>query len=145
MNRSAEIHVLKSKAGMDEDAYRAFLAGWGVSSSKELSPRQASEVVAALRRLAGQDHGRAGARRSWGNLRYDELGRRRGMATPRQLRMLEAMWMDVTRQTSRDAAIDAYHTWLLNRFGIGRPEWIEDNQVGKIKMALEKMLTQESR
>ncbi|MCE1274687.1 MAG: regulatory protein GemA, partial [Chlorobiales bacterium] len=129
---------------MDDDEYRAFLSGWGVESSKDLTPRQSAEVVAALRKLAGQEHGRAGARRSRRNLRYDDLGHRPGMASPKQLRMLEAMWMDVTRQATRESALEAYCTWLLNRFRVGRPEWIADVQVGKIKMALEQMQVKES-
>jgi len=145
MNRIAEIHVLKSRSGMDDEDYRAFLSGWGVSSSKELTPRQAAEVVARLRELAGQPVRRPKKRISgekvWRIEPYKSLAVRSSeWPSCEQLWMLlDGLWMSVTRQASRDAAIAAFEEWLYKRFGIAKVEWITRSDVGKIKRALEGM------
>jgi hypothetical protein len=57
------IHVLKSRAGLDDDAYRDELAkvADGKRSSKELSIREAGRVIERLRELAGDAGGVKGA------------------------------------------------------------------------------------
>jgi len=144
MSSYSEIHVLKSRAGMDEGAYRAFLSGWGVESSKELSPAQYREAVARLRELAGQPAVRSRSR--WTKEPYCRLdGRAAEWATCSQLYMLfDGLWLNVTRQTTRAKAITAFEEWLHKRFEIARIEWITKEEVGKIKLALEAMARQEA-
>ena len=136
------IKTLQRAAGVEEDSYRAMLEGYGVSSCKELNFKQATEVISLFQQLSGQDKRKIENQESGLKKRYDDLGNRVGKATPKQLRMLEAMWMGVTRQRNRNDAISAYHAWLRNRFSVSLPEWIEDDQVGKIKLALEEMKNQ---
>lgn len=51
----AMIHALKSRAGMDDDAYRDFLqAHFRASSSKQLSLAQAGAAIDRLKVMAGQ-------------------------------------------------------------------------------------------
>jgi hypothetical protein len=139
------IKTLQRAAGVEEDSYRAMLEGYGVSSCKELNFKQATEVISLFQQLSGQDKRKIENQESGLKKRYDDLGNRVGKATPKQLRMLEAMWMGVTRQRNRKDAISAYHAWLRNRFSVSLPEWIEDDQVGKIKLALEEMKNQVKR
>jgi hypothetical protein len=139
------IKTLQRAAGVDEESYRAMLDGYGVESCKNLTLTQAAEVISFLQKLAGQDNRKSENQGSGFKKRYDDLGSRVGKATPKQLRMLEAMWMGVTRQRNRNDAISAYHAWLRNRFSVSLPEWIEDDQVGKIKLALEEMKNQVKR
>jgi hypothetical protein len=127
------IKALQRAAGVDEESYRAMLAGYGVESCRGLDFRQAMEVVAALRRFAGQD------RRPGGSRRYDDLGHRAGMATPKQLRMLEAMWMEVTRQTTRTAARSALGSFLLHRWQVTGLEMLRRDQVSAVRRALSEM------
>jgi len=47
----AVIHVAKAKLGMNDDDYRAMLAGFGVKSSKELTYPQYSKVLEHLKSL----------------------------------------------------------------------------------------------
>jgi hypothetical protein len=126
------IKTLQRAAQIEEADYRALLAGYGVASCREMDLKQAAELISFLQKVAGQGQGSHRAPK-----RYADVGRRDAeWATAKQLRMLEAMWMEVTVQRSRKMAIEAYGTWLKNRFGIGSVEWIGREQVGKIRQAL---------
>ncbi|MGL5166660.1 MAG: regulatory protein GemA [Afipia sp.] len=58
----ATIHVLKTKAGMDDETYRDFLfKEAGVRSSSDLSVTQSGRVIERLRELAGEGVGPRGA------------------------------------------------------------------------------------
>lgn len=58
----ATIHVLKTKAGMDEETYRDFLfKEAGVRSSSDLSVTQSGRVIERLRELTGEGAGPRGA------------------------------------------------------------------------------------
>lgn len=51
----AIIHTLKSKSGMDDEAYRDFLsANFRVRSSKQLTPAQAGAAIDRLKVMSGQ-------------------------------------------------------------------------------------------
>ncbi|HWP00034.1 MAG TPA: regulatory protein GemA [Methylococcus sp.] len=59
----AAIHVLKAKAGLDEDTYRRMLREiGGVDSSKKLTPLGRAKVLAHLRRLTQPPIGEHGTR-----------------------------------------------------------------------------------
>lgn len=47
-----KIHALKGKLAMDDDTYRATLAGYGVKTSKRLSITRADELIADLEEKA---------------------------------------------------------------------------------------------
>lgn len=129
------IKTLQRAAGVDDDAYRAMLAGYGVESCRDLDVVQAAGVIGFLQQVAGGSKPSAGNKK-----RYEDLGRRGAeWATPKQLRMLEAMWMDVTRQKTREKALLAYHAWLLSKFGVSTPEMLSRDDVGKVRRALEAM------
>jgi len=139
MSASRTIHALVALIGMPDEDYRALL--WDrfrASSSKDLSAAQANDLVAALHALLPADqrtaHPRpqaaAGARR-----RFENLGDREDMATPAQLRMLEASFVQRSRALDLASKQLAFRNWLSNRFGIERVEWIPRDQVGKILRA----------
>lgn len=113
-----------------------------MSSSKELTPRQAAEAVARLRRIAGQPAKRT---TRWTLEPYKSLdGRSAEMASNKQLYLLlDRLWMSVTRQPTRAKAVTAFEEWLHKRFGIAKIAWITKDDVGKIKLALEAMVQQE--
>jgi hypothetical protein len=135
------IMTLQGLSGISEEEYRSLLWGYEVESCKDLTIADARKVIDFLQGLAGKVPEKRPVHK-----RYDDLGRRSGeMATPKQLRMLEAMWMDVTSQKNRVNALEAYQVFLHNRFRILVPEHIEKDQVGKIKMALEAMRVQRAK
>jgi hypothetical protein len=134
------IHVLKSKLGLSDDNYRAMLDGYGVKSSLDLPMRRAYDLIQRMENqavLAGtwtpslKDRGR-----------YSKLQGRDGMASPAQLRKIEAMWSFVSRQPTPEEKTKALHVWLEKRFHIGRLEWVKADQVGKVIGALEAMVKQ---
>lgn len=133
------IKTLQRAAGVDDDSYRAMLAGYGVESCRDLDAVQAASVISFLQVLV-DGSGNRRPRRSTGAKRYEDLdGRSAEWATSKQLRMLEAMWMDVTRQKTREKAMLAYHSWLMHKFGLTSAEMIAREDVGKVKMALASM------
>ena len=132
------IKTLQGLSGITEDQYRALLWGYGVESCRELTITAGHGVAKVLQEMVDRIPEHQQFRKP-----YRDLGGRSVlMATARQLRMLEAMWMDVTRKTSRGEALAAYGVWLEKRFGIRSVEWIEREQVGKIKFSLEQMRAQ---
>lgn len=139
-SRIAEIHTLKSKAGLSDEDYRVFLGGWGVESSKNLTPKQAAEVVATLRRLAGQPAKRS---RSKKPLRFDELaGRGSEWATPAQLRKIHVLWVSVTRQAGDDAADAAFNAFLHRQVKVSTAAMVTRGQIGGLVRTLEAMAAQ---
>jgi|GEM_PF-2046900 len=139
MSASRTIHALVARIGMDDGDYRAML--WDrfhANSSKDLDARQSQELVASLHQLLPADeraqHPRpqiaAGARQ-----RFEHLGDRDDMATPAQLRMLEASFVQRSRAETLPEKQAAFRAWLRNRFSLDRIEWIPRDQVGKILRA----------
>jgi hypothetical protein len=68
--------------------------------------------------------------------RYDELGYRDGFATPAQLRMIEAMWMDVSRMPNRTAKERALQGFLKRIAGVEDMRFIEGWMVQKVVKAI---------
>ena len=132
------IKTLQGLSGIGEYNYRALLSSYGASSCKELSVMDGRAVALVLQQMVDRIPEHQQFRKPY----KDVKGRSALMATARQLRMLEAMWMEVTRQTNRQSALSAYGAWLDKRFSIRSVEWIEKDHVGKIKFALEQMRVQ---
>lgn len=135
------IKTLQGLSGISEENYRSLLWGYEVESCKELTITAGHAVAKVLQEMVDRIPEHQQFRQPYRELQ----GRSALMATGRQLRMLEAMWMDVTRQTSRREALSAYGAWLENRFRIRSVEWIEKDHVGRIKFALEQMRAQAER
>jgi hypothetical protein len=137
---SKVIHTLLSTLGMSDENYRALLWDrYKVNSSKDLSAAQATDIVTCLHGLLPAEVQKLyptptiapGTRK-----RFERMGQREGMATPAQLRMLEAEWVRRSRAETLQAKQAAFITWL-GRFGVTRLEWIPREDVGKILRALQ--------
>lgn len=129
------IKALQGLAGIGEEDYRAFLWGYGVESCKQLDVGQARQLIEVLQQMVNRIPEKRPVPK-----RFAEIGGRHVlMATERQLRMLEGMWMQITRQTTTERAREALAEWIHRRYGIGSIEWIRREDVGKIKRALEAM------
>lgn len=132
------IKTLQGLACMSEEDYRSLLWGYGVESCTALSIADAREVCEFMQKLVDAIPEKAQFKKA---KPYSELrGRSADMATPKQLRMLEAMWMSVTWQKNRTDALAAYHTFLKNKFKLLTPEWIERDKVSHIKRTLDAMI-----
>ena len=85
------IHTCKGALGLDDDAYRAVLAGYGVESSKDLSTFKAAQLLADLesKAEAAGVWKRGGAPKRKGK-RPHNIGTGRG-SRQAQLRKIEAL------------------------------------------------------
>lgn len=125
-NQLAKIHIAKKDLGLDDGDYRHFLESvTGKESAKYLTDREASNVLDEFKR------------RGWKvkttkprALKFEDLDNRDGMASPKQLRMIEAMWM--TGKNIREKTPAALRSFLQNKFQISALRFIQDDQVGGI-------------
>ena len=87
------IHGLARLLGLNDEAYRDMLNDrYHVRSSKDLNPQQRFQLIKELREKV---HGNV--------QKFNELGKRKFKASPKQLRAIEAMWAQVSRaETSAD-------------------------------------------
>lgn len=127
------IHTLLSRLGMPDDQYRQLLRDrFGVESSRGLKPIQQRELAKDLNALLPEGQPHAHRRR------FENLGTREAQyATPAQLRMLEATWVERSRQPTIEEKRDVLNQFLLHRFKIGAIEWVLKVQVGKILKAIQ--------
>jgi len=107
--------------GLYYDILRAY---GGVESAKSLTRDGFERVMAHAKKC--------GFRPINGRAKYDNLGLRPGMATPMQLRMIEAMW----RKAARDPSDRALRRFLKNRFGIEAMRFVRKEDVTGIRMAI---------
>lgn len=130
------IHALKTAMDMDDSAYRAALSEWNVSSSKELEQFQATLLIKNWEHKAIK----MGAWQPKGKQKYENWGGRLGyMATPAQLRMIEAMWAEVSYTSGYSKRAKALQRFIKRIVGIDDLKWLQRNQVEKIIKALQAM------
>ena len=129
------IHTLKSAIGINDDQYREMLSGFGVQSSKFLADAQAKKLIGILQSMKSGKN-TAG----YQSQRYEHLANREGAyATPKQLRMIEAMWR--TTPAVRDNSIAALNNFIFRIVGISNIEWIWREDVTKIVRAIKAIST----
>jgi hypothetical protein len=133
---------------MTDAEYRGYLITEGdgfATSCKDLSEQEAERLIRQME-LAAAAKGvweiRAEARKDGsaeGKRKYDELVGRQGMATPKQLRMIEAMWADVSYYRNAEARERALRYFLNHITGVDDLRFVEAWQVRKVIKAIEKM------
>lgn len=136
------IHIAKSQLHISDENYRQILAGFNVQSSKQLTYREAEKLILKLKELGFKDvkkpsllRGKS-KHRGWGQDKYEYLsGREPGFATPKQLRMLESMWRDV----SRSKTDESFNSFIKRMTGIDSIEWIGQKHVTILISALQGM------
>lgn len=132
-----KIHALKNAIGLDDAAYKDMLdERFGVTSSKKLTAKQAAFIIGDWEKKA-TDAG------SWkphpGRKRFQEFkGRSQHLATPRQMRMVRAMWDQVARapKDQRDTALDKLLRRVVKRDSIN---FLRKTDVAAVVEALEAM------
>jgi phage gp16-like protein len=126
----AKIHIAKKALGLTEEQYRDIL--WcqcHVRSAASLTQAQAQDLLRHFQRLGWHPTRRTHPPR------FDDLGYRLHMATPAQLRKIEALWMAVAR-TKTEAALRLF---LHRRFGLDDLRFVRRDQVTPILTALQAM------
>jgi hypothetical protein len=147
-----KIHYLKNKLGLTEDEYRAMLWGYNVESSKEMKYYVAKDLIQKLEGLLEtlkQVQGgllkqvQGEILNSTRRKKYDELGirwnedKREHYATPKQLRMIEAMWM--TSEVVDQKNMDAFLKFVKRITGVDKMEWLMMSDVRKIVKAIKEL------
>lgn len=118
------VHVGKSKLGMDDATYRAFLMGvCGKDSAATMSERQLAGVVRAMRKLGFQC--------TASRVRPEE----RGGATLAQLEYIKGMWVACARNTG-DAALSAFVKRIA---GVDALRFLTVKTAQKVILALQDM------
>jgi hypothetical protein len=137
-----KIHALKNRLGWTDEQYREYLMTEGdgfALSCKDLSEDEAEKLIRKME-LAAAAKGVWKRFGSGGVKKYDELGERPGMASPKQLRMIEAMWAEASKYKRNTEARERALRYFLHRIaGVDRLEFLEQGQVQKIIKAIFKM------
>lgn len=119
-----KIHTLKSRLGLDDELYRDMLMSFGVGSSKNLTNAEAQVFIEIL-----EDKFAAFKKQI---KKYDELSSRGSlMASPAQLRMLEAVWREICFVDSDDFAKQSLRKYLQNKFGVSDLKFLTKNKAVK--------------
>jgi hypothetical protein len=139
-----KIHWLKNTLNLSDEEYGAALESYGVATSKDLTYDQAADLIKKLVRLLPKElRENSSQRRKDAKQKYDELGirwnekLREHFATPKQLRMLEAMWMTSNRVEHKTE--EAFKKFVKRISGKEKLEWLMMSDVRKIKKAIESL------
>ena len=131
-----QIHTLKGKLQMDDDLYRAMLAGYGVASSTELSADRANKLLDELSAKAvasGVWERRPGKRGTTGKPKNMDGYRSRAQ----QLQKIEALLTIGKKSWS-------YADALAQRIcKVDKISWVPDHELYKIITALRKQAQRE--
>lgn len=128
-----KIHSLRNRLNLDDATYRAVLERYGASSSKKLTAQAMASCLNYLEAQAveaGVWQSRGGAPAPW---------RRPGAASDAQLRMIAAMWRQVSRQKSeadRKTALDAFVKRITSKPKLA---WCGHRDIEQLVKALEAM------
>ncbi|MGA2107441.1 MAG: regulatory protein GemA [Syntrophorhabdales bacterium] len=125
-----KIHVLSSRLELPDDLYRKWLdEHYKVASSKQLTVDQARDFIRLLEHFAVQcgywDH-------DPNKEKYNELAGRPGMATPAQLRMVESMWVELTRPETEEERDATLRGFLRKRYNISDLRFLTLESIDKV-------------
>jgi hypothetical protein len=139
------IHTVIHKFGLDDEAYRHMLySRYKVTSCKELSWRQAEELLELLNggstpltRRRSEPPGRRSV--SGVELKYTDMDGRQGFASGAQLRLIDALFHQVTRAEGEEMIEKALNSFVHRIVGVVGLRMIKGWQVEKIIKALQAM------
>ena len=130
-----KIHTLKSILRLEDDLYIDMLMSFGVQSSKKLTNTEAGIFLDILEEKAVLTN-------EWEvrNKKYDELSSRdNDMATPAQLRMIEAIWREVCYIDSPEFAKQSLRKFIQNKFKIADIKFLTKKKAVKVIGAISAM------
>lgn len=130
-----KIHTLKSMLHLDDELYIEMLMSFGVQSSKKLTITEAGIFLEILEEKAVLTN-------KWEvrNKKYEELkSRDEDMATPPQLRMIEAIWREVCYIDSPKFAKHSIRKFLQNKFKISDIKFLTKKKAVKVIRAISEM------
>ncbi len=139
-----KIHALKGALGLADHEYQAILGRYGVESCKALDREEAAQLITYMVQL-GMEAG-VWQERKPEPKRHEELkGRGPDMATPTQLRTIEALWGEFSRAEGSEAKEKTLRQFLENKFKVSHLRFLSRAKASKIIYALERMQSKERR
>ncbi len=138
-NQCRKIHAMKSAMGMADEDYRAMLRGmFGGESSTHLSFQAAGQLIEEMEAKAvgmGVWTHKGGAVQ-----RFNELADRKGsMATPAQLRKIEAVWEEVSRINDPDLRAKALRNFVERTAKVSALRFLDKGRATKVLNGLKAM------
>lgn len=122
----AVLHVAKAQLGLDDDAYRRILREEaGATSARQLTDVGFDTVMRRFQMLGFRS-----------TMQRRDFGERPGMATPKQVNFIRAMWKDYAG--GHDEA--SLNRWLESSFGVTALRFADDEVAGKASVALKAMI-----
>jgi len=132
-----KIHILKSALGIDEDTYRATLAGYGCKSSKDrdFTYAKADELIQGLEEkavAAGVWEKRKPARKA---------ATARKLADDDQSKKIRSLWIQLHQADKvKNPAESALLAYVERMTKVARLEWLSVKQASKVIEAMKKWL-----
>lgn len=128
----AKIHIAKKELKLSDDDYRLILfSATQKESCKDMTSAELSEVLKEM-----ESRGFKPIKTSKPNkTRFNDLANRADMASPAQLRKIEATWMSHPRV--RHKTEYALRQFINHKFRIAHLRFVTSAQVGKILTAIE--------
>jgi len=137
--QSRKLHALINRIGIDDGTYRAMLwERYQVETSKSLTAAQAESLIAELETGAVK-LGCWQPRSAYGRTKYRELADRPGMASPKQIRMIEAAWRDVSWAKTDEKRASSLRKFMRKIVGVDALQFLDSVQARKIYNAIERM------
>lgn len=143
MGQVKKIHSLLHAMGIDDATYRTLLFNsFRANSSKELNYFQAESLIQDLEAKAIS----AGVwEKRTTSKKFEEWGHRRGgMATPPQLRKIEALWKEVSRATDPEERKNALRSFLERVAKASDLRFLDMERASKVINALKRMKKRKS-
>lgn len=120
---------------------------YGVESSKDLNKNQADRIIAQLKNKAiGLGKWQPRSKYAFKKTKFDNLKDRDiNSPTSKQLRMIDAMWTDVSRQTNDIKRANAFNKFLQRITGKSGIRFLVKSDIQKVVKALKNMKEQENK
>lgn len=128
-----KLHALKRALCFDDATYHDVLDRFGVASSKDLSDRQMAKCLEFLEAQAVE----AGVWQARGGAPAPK--RRPGAASDAQVRLVAALWRQVSRQETEKARATALDAFVARITGKPRLAWCDHGNIQALVNALEAM------
>jgi hypothetical protein len=137
-NQIIKIHALKNALKLSDDDYRKliYINFYPATSSKHLTFVQGEVFIENLEKAAIE---RGVWDRCKGKDTYEEFGYREGMATPAQLRKIEAMWKSAVNIKNRERRKHALRKFLDRHFKVSDLRFLDTETTKKVIHALKHM------
>ena len=134
------IHSLKGALKLSDELYRDILQErFRVNSSKELSRIQAASLIDELEVKATAAGVWESRHRGTKTKSYANLDHRAGMATPAQLRKIQAQWADVSRAEDAESRTKALRAFVLRVAKVSDVRFLTADGAGAVIRALTAM------